>query len=86
MESLQTAIHKFYNQFELHIVKIEEIKKKASKPCNSILNQSALLRTVIPTDSLQGTSFVDFPGYRNLLISSITSSLEKELPILKEIR
>lgn len=86
MENLQTAIHKFFNQTELHISKIEEIKKKAAKPCKSVLNQSALLRVVIPPDSLQGTNFVDFPGFKNLLIGSITASLEKELPILREIR
>lgn len=86
MENLQGAIHKFYSQVKLHREKIEEINKKALKPCSSILNQSALLRAVIPEDSLQGTAFINFPGFRDSLLNSVWNSLEKELPLLNQIR
>ena len=86
MENLQGAIHKFCSQVKVHQEKIEDIKRKALKPCNSIVNQSALLRAVIPESSLQGTSFINFPGFKDLLTSSISNSLEKELPLLNQIR
>lgn len=86
MENLQTAIHKFFYQTDQHSKKIDEIKKRAAVSCNSILNQSTLLRAVTPLDSLDGTPYTDFPGFRESLINSIIVSLDKELPLLKELR
>lgn len=86
MERLQTAILKFYSHIEIHESKIDEIIKKVEKPCSSIVNQSAVLRAVLPENSLQGTPFTQFSGFRTALINKITAALEVEIALLKQIR
>lgn len=89
MENLKTLsdrIKKFYGLVETHNKEIEICVKETVKPCNSIVNQSSLLRAVIQENLDLITGFEELPGYKEALTENIFRSLEEEFHLLEEIR
>lgn len=89
MESLKIftdKIKKYYNSVEIHDKVIQDCIKETEIPIHSIINQSAILRAVIPENSFENTGFEEFPGYKEALLDQILESLEKELVILIDTR